>query len=87
MFKHFFKSKRLSPCDCGCRPKIKYGYHKECLNFGQLVWIQCPVCGTVSRQYVNHDDSDIQEAITGWNQGERFQYEKRITDNWIEKED
>lgn len=59
MFKHLFKSKRLSLCACGGRPKIKYSYYKECLDFGQLAWIQCPVCGTASRQYVNRDDSDV----------------------------
>lgn len=77
----------LYPCACGCIPKIKHGYHKECLDFGQLVWIQCPACGTASRQYVNRDGSDVQEAVDNWNQGEQFQYEKRITDNWIEKDE
>ena len=75
----------LSLCTCGCIPKIKHGYHKECPDFGQLVWIQCPVCGIASRQYVDREESDVQTAVDSWNIGERFQYEKRITDNWIER--
>lgn len=76
----------LDTCKCGGKPEIKHGYHKECLDFGVLVWVQCPKCGISSRQVVERDDSDLQKVVAEWNNEERFKCKKEVTDKWIVKE-